>query len=120
SWVRSDQLKENDTVLVEQNEWVPADGTLISPEAVVDLSVLNGESMPRRVHGGGPINAGAKLLSSSAAIKVRVAGNKSFFGQLLSSVRTPSIAETDSSKLSNKASQVLLMVVLTISLLTLI
>lgn len=118
-WVPSTQLGRDQTVLVEKNEWVPADGILMSSQAVLDLSVLDGESRPRWVQKGFPIKAGSKLLSDAAEISVLKSGTQTLLGNLLSSLKSVSIDETDSSSVSNKASQWLLGVVLSLAFLTL-
>lgn len=119
-WVRSDDLKINDQISIEQNEWIPADGILISPQAVLDLSILDGESMPRRVHSGFPVKAGSRLLSPSIQVQVTGSGSQTFLGHLLSSTPTAALDETQSSRLSDRASQILLALVLSIAALVLI
>ncbi len=119
-WVRSDQLHRDDRIVVEQGEWIPADGILLNPEATLDLSVLNGESLPRKVYSGAKIKAGSRLLSGEIAIHVEKSGADTFLGRLLSSINTPSMAENDFSRLSNKSSQILLAVVLCVAAMTLL
>ena len=46
-----EQVQAGDVVLVRTGEVVPVDGTMISPEAVVDTSTLSGESLPETVPG---------------------------------------------------------------------
>ncbi len=119
-WVRSDQLAKDNTILVEKNEWIPADGLLINSEAVIDLSVLNGESLPRRIQTGFAVKAGSRLLTDSAQIVVQKSGAQTLLGHLLSSLKRDSFDDTEFSKLSNRASQILLQIVLAIAALTLI
>ncbi len=113
-WVRSDKLQRGDKITVERGEWVPADGILLNPEATLDLSILNGESYPRKVYSEAKIKAGSRVLSDQISMQVEKSGTDTFLGRLLSSINTSS-AETDFSRLSNKASQILLIVVLTIA-----
>jgi Cu2+-exporting ATPase/Cu+-exporting ATPase len=119
-WVRSDELKFSDVITVEAGEWVPADGSLLTAEAVIDLSVLDGESMPRRVQTGFTVKAGTKLLSDEANIQVTKSGNNTTLGHLLGSVSAASISETQSSRVSDKASQVLLATVLSMAFVALL
>lgn len=119
SWVPSSQLKEGDSILVQNKDWFPADGHLVSDRALVDLSVLNGESAARLVQKGFLIRAGARLLSEDVHLQVKATGTKTVLGQLLSSLKRDSFEETSYSKLSNKASQYLLLIVLSIALLVL-
>ena len=119
-WVRADRLQVDDKILVEQNEWLPADGILLSNNATLDFSVLDGESLPRKVHAGAHIKAGAKLLSKAIELKVKRSGTNTFLGRLLSSIDTSANSETEFSQQSNRASQILLIVVLSIAAITLL
>lgn len=119
TWIRSDRLKAGDNIVVHQGEWIPADGKLLSPNAILDLSVLDGESLPRRLQNGSPVKAGSRLLSDAIEVNVIKSGADSLLGRLLSSVNSQSIADTEASKLSNKASQILLVTVLLIAAITL-
>jgi len=120
SWVRSDELKAGDEIEIQEGEWVPADGTLLTTETLVDLSVLDGESQPRRLHKGFQIKAGSKLLSGSARVQVTKVGNQTLLGNLLAGIKRESISEAQTAQLSNKAAQILLAVVLTLAFLTLL
>ncbi len=119
-WVVSSQLRPGEEVLVEKGEWFPADGTLESSEALLDLSVFNGESSARKVHRGFPVKAGAQLLTGSARIRVEKSGSQTLLGQLLNSIKDDQANETQTSRLSDRSSQVLLKVVLFIALVVLI
>lgn len=115
SWVRSDQLKKSDLIRVEAGEWVPADGILESDEALLDLSVLDGESLPRRLHRGFHIKAGAKLLTQSIDVRVLNSGSQTWLGKLLASLPQGDFQDSQFSKLSDRASQILLAIVLAIA-----
>jgi heavy metal translocating P-type ATPase len=56
--VSVEQVKTGDVVLVRTGEVVPVDGTVMSPEAVVDTSTLSGESLPETVRQGMPVLSG--------------------------------------------------------------
>lgn len=115
SWVRSDQLKFNDVILVEAGEWIPADGKLLHSQAVMDLSVLNGESVPRSVQKNFPVKAGSRLLSNSVKISVEKSGSQTLLGHLLASIERDSFEDTGFARLSDKASQILLAIVLSLA-----
>lgn len=119
-WVPSNQLQKSQIVLIKKDEWIPADGIITSEKAVLDLSVLDGESQPRQVQLGFPIKAGARLISDSIEMKVEKTGSETVLGQLLSNLKISNIEDTDSSILSNKASQWLLGIVLSIAIILLV
>ena len=118
-WIPSNQLLKNQVVIVERKEWIPADGVLLSDSAVVDLSFLDGESRPRQISKGYPLKAGTRLLSETAEVEVIKTGHQTLLGQLLNSIKTDSFETTDSSKVSNKASQWLMGIVLGLACFTL-
>ena len=52
------RVKVGDVVLVRTGEVVPIDGTVLSPEAVLDTSTLSGEPLPETVKRGMPVLSG--------------------------------------------------------------
>jgi heavy metal translocating P-type ATPase len=59
-----DRVRVGDVLVVRTGEVVPVDGTVVSPEAVVDTSTLSGEPLPETIKYGmavlsGSANAGA-------------------------------------------------------------
>ena len=57
--VSIDRVQVGDTVLVRTGEVVPVDGTLVSPEAVVDTSTLSGEPLPVTLRAGMSVMSGS-------------------------------------------------------------
>ena len=53
-----DQVQPRDVVLVRTGEVVPVDGTLLTPEAVIDTSTLTGEPLPETIREGMPVLSG--------------------------------------------------------------
>ncbi len=119
-WVPSNQLSAKQIVIVEKNEWIPADGKLVSNSAVLDLSLLDGESHPRLVNKGFPLKAGTKLLSDHAELEVLSSGKNTVLGHLLGALNLSVEEKTDSSALSNNASKWLMAVVLSVAIIVLI
>ena len=114
-WLRSDRLLAGHEVKVEKHELVPADGVLLSDQAVFDFSILSGESLPRRVQKGFAVKAGSRLLSSSATFRVEAVGSQTLLGQLLASLQNVQNQQSESTRFSDRASQVLLVVVLSLA-----
>jgi heavy metal translocating P-type ATPase len=54
-----EQVHMGDVVLVRTGEVVPVDGTVLSPEAVVDTSALSGEPLPETVRREMPVLSGS-------------------------------------------------------------
>jgi heavy metal translocating P-type ATPase len=56
--VSVDVIVPGDVVLVRSGEVIPVDGTVVSPEAVVDTSTLSGEPLPVSLRSGMPVMSG--------------------------------------------------------------
>ena len=54
-----DRVQTGDVVLVRPGEVVPVDGTLVSGEAVLDMSTLSGEPLPETIGTGMEVSSGA-------------------------------------------------------------
>ena len=59
SEVPVDEVREGDVVLVRAGEVIPVDGTVLSPEAVIDTSALSGEPLPETARQGSPVLSGS-------------------------------------------------------------
>ena len=60
--VAIDQLQPGDRILVRQGEIVPVDGTVAAGTALLDQSILTGESVPVRCGAGSTVLSGASSL----------------------------------------------------------
>jgi heavy metal translocating P-type ATPase len=54
-----ERVQVGDVMLVRRGEVVPVDGTVVSPEAVVDTSTLSGEPLPETMRRGMPVLSGS-------------------------------------------------------------
>ncbi|MGZ4231386.1 MAG: heavy metal translocating P-type ATPase [Solirubrobacteraceae bacterium] len=54
-----DRVQIGDVVVVRTGEVVPVDGTILSPEAVIDTSTLSGEPLPQTASRGMPVLSGS-------------------------------------------------------------
>ncbi|QTB92005.1 heavy metal translocating P-type ATPase [Bifidobacterium saguini] len=63
------QVQPGDVLMVLPGEIVPVDGELLSGEATLDLSAINGEPVPRTVFAGARVMSGA--VNGSAALTMR-------------------------------------------------
>lgn len=119
TWVRTDHLHKGDRIVVLSNEWMPVDGVLESAEALIDTSILNGESRLQRILIGQNVQAGSNVRSQEARFSVKEVGLKTTFGQLLAKVESQKLNEntaSETTKLSDSASQILLVSVLSVAL----
>jgi heavy metal translocating P-type ATPase len=76
-----DALLPGDRILVRQGETVPADGKLVSDKALLDLSMLTGESVPVLCRAGGDMRSGSSSIDMAFDMAVtRRAADSTFSG----------------------------------------
>ena len=83
SVVSANQLKKGDVVLVEANEYIPADGEVVEGVASVNESAITGESAPVIRESGGDrsaVTGGTKVLSDWLIIRVTADVGREFSG----------------------------------------
>ena len=68
--VPCEQVAIGDIVLVKPGERVPLDGVVVAGDSQIDMSSLNGESVPRSVQKGGEVMSGAVNLTGAITIEV--------------------------------------------------
>jgi Cu2+-exporting ATPase len=99
--VATDSLERGDIVEIRAGESVPVDGTISSGEALIDESVLTGESAPVVRRGGDGVFAGAVNLRSTVRVHATAVGHETRVGQMmklierLSRSRTPIVGSAD-------------------------
>ena len=84
--IEIEDLKENDTILIRNEEVIPCDSTLNSDEAKIDYSFVTGEENPIIKKKGDFIYAGGKLLGQRSEFKVNKESNRSHLTQLWNDV----------------------------------
>ncbi len=85
--VPSELLRKDDEVLVPAHEIVPADGEIVAGAAMVDESVITGESAPVLRESGGDrsaVTAGTTVISDQLRIRVTADPGKSFLDRMIS------------------------------------
>lgn len=75
-------LKAGDTIVVRNNELIPADSVLCSPKTYIDYSFVTGEAEPVRRSAGQLIYAGARQTAGAAEYKVVKPTSQSYLTQL--------------------------------------
>lgn len=84
--VPSNQLRQNDIIICEAGDIIPADGEVIEGVASVDESAITGESAPVIRESGGDrsaVTAGTKILSDRLKIKVTSDPGHSFLDRMI-------------------------------------
>jgi Cu+-exporting ATPase len=86
--IEIEALKEQDKIVIRNEEIIPCDSTLLSDTAKIDYSFVTGESNPIHKQKGDFIYAGGKLLGQRIALKVEKESNRSHLTQIWNDIKT--------------------------------
>jgi potassium-transporting ATPase ATP-binding subunit len=86
--VSSKEIAKGDLLLLELEDIVPADAEVLEGIAMVDESLLTGESVPIRKAPGDLLIGGSKIVSDTLTAKVTVNPEESFINQMIKLVES--------------------------------
>ncbi len=109
------KLKENDHILIRNQELIPADSKLISGEAEIDYSFVTGESLPVNKKAGEVIFAGGRQVGSNIELEVIKSVDQSYLTQLWNQEYHKQNNESQLNHLVNKVSEYFTFAVLSIA-----
>lgn len=76
------QLKKGDTIIIRNEEMIPADAVLVKGEAWVDYSFVSGENTPQQKRKGELVYAGGKQSGNAIELEVVNETSQSYITQL--------------------------------------
>lgn len=79
----SNQLRRGDVILLEKGDLIPIDAEVTEGIAMVDESLLTGESAPVRKAPSDPLIGGSKLISDTLTARVTVNPEDSYINQMI-------------------------------------
>jgi potassium-transporting ATPase ATP-binding subunit len=117
-WVLSDILHVGDTVEIRAGEPVPMDGDVIHGAALIDESMMTGESSPVTRESGGDMTSvlgGTQVLQGTAQVRVTAVHGESFLDRLIRLVEGQGRESTP-----NELALIVLLSALTVALFTVV
>ncbi len=84
----SAQLRKGDLILIEKRDIVPIDAEVLEGIAMVDESLLTGESTPVRKAPGDSLIGGSRVISDSMIAKVSVNPGETYINQMIKLVES--------------------------------
>jgi potassium-transporting ATPase ATP-binding subunit len=93
-WIRktvsisSKALQKGDLILLETNDLIPSDAEVLEGIAMVDESLLTGESVSVRKAPGDMLIGGSKIISDTLTAKVTVNPDESYINQMIKMVES--------------------------------
>ncbi|HHH53134.1 MAG TPA: HAD family hydrolase, partial [Bacteroidetes bacterium] len=115
-----DKLEPGDTIIIKNNELIPADGILLKGDANIDYSFVTGESIPVPKQPGQKIFAGGKQIGSTMEMTVTKRVSQSYLTQLWNDSAFDKDEDKPMSELADKIGTSFTYVVLFIAFSTLI
>ncbi len=115
---RAELLQVGDVVEVHAGETIPADGQLSSSRAVVDESLLTGESIPQERTATEMLAAGTLNLANAIRLTVTAVGQNTRVGRLMQLVEHGAGARPQIVQWANRIGGYFVVVVLALALLT--
>jgi K+-transporting ATPase ATPase B chain len=86
--VKSTELRKDDLVLIEAGDTVPLDADVIEGIAMVDESLVTGESAPVRKAPGDSLIGGSRLASDTLTAKITTNPGETFIDQMIKMVES--------------------------------
>ncbi|MFA6082716.1 copper-translocating P-type ATPase [Mucilaginibacter sp.] len=116
--VQTENLKENDLILIKPGEKIAADGMVEDGESYLNESMLTGESAPVQKIKGQKVIAGS--VNGNGALKVRVmhSGKDSYLFKVVELVRNAQDAKSNTQLLADKAARWLTVIALLAGIVT--
>lgn len=108
-------IKAGDSLVISPDQIIPADGVLNSISAEIDMSILNGESLPHTLALGMDVYAGTRCLNKSFEMKVTKTATETEIGKIVSSLEKDSLNKTQFVALSENISHWLIGIVFSIA-----
>ncbi|MBX5091431.1 cation-translocating P-type ATPase [Rhizobium lentis] len=82
-YVPVEEIAVGDDISIAAGERIPVDGTIVSGESDVDLSIVTGESSPVAVAKGSAVNSGAMNLTGSLILRATKVARDSLLSEIV-------------------------------------
>lgn len=110
--VKTDSLKEGNSILIKPGEKVPADGIIYEGESYLNESMLTGESVPVKKSKDQKVIAGSINGNGSLKVKVTHASKDSYLSRVIKLVDDAQKTKSKTQLLADKAAKILTIVAL--------
>lgn len=110
------EIRAQDLIRLRAGQLCPTDGILESGSRDIDVSILNGEPMPRTFEKGMNVLAGVKILSSQTVVRATATPTASHLARTLQELHEGLIRKSRFTTLTDRCAQILILVVFTLAI----
>lgn len=115
-----EEVQKGDVLLVNEGDRVPADGIIREGDAVLDESIVTGESLPAEKGEGEEVIGGSLLSKGSMKLEVTATGSEALLGRMIELVKAAQQDKPRLQRLADRISNIFVPLVVGIALLTLL
>ncbi|MBL7923612.1 MAG: cadmium-translocating P-type ATPase [Bacteroidia bacterium] len=116
--VLSQHLRTNDLILVNTGEKIPADGMVYEGTALLDESMMTGESLPVEKSVNDTVLSGTMVIHGHIKVVVQQSGTATVLSKMIDTVRRSALQKPAIQRLGDKVSAWFVPVVIGLSLIT--
>ena len=116
--IPANHLHANDLVLILNGEQVPADGIIYEGSAILDESMMTGESLPQQKTVNDNVLAGTIITQGTVKVIVRLADQDTVLNKMIETVRKSALRKPEIQRIGDKVSSIFVPVVIIISIIT--
>lgn len=118
--ISANQIIPGDLLQVNEGDRIPADGIIISGNAVVNESILTGESLPVEKSVDSMVSGGTSVEKGNFRLRALKAGKNTTLAQIIELVRKAQTGRPDIQRIGDRVSAIFVPTVVGIALLTLL
>ena len=116
--ILADELKIGDEILVKQGEKIPRDGEISSGMGELDLSLLNGESLPVVKKQSDKVFAGSTLISGLLHVRITTTKHETMLSQIGVLLSETSAKKVKIARIADKVAGIFVPIVIAICVAT--
>ena len=116
--ILADELKIGDEILVKQGEKIPRDGEISSGMGELDLSLLNGESLPIVKKQSDKVFAGSTLISGLLHVRITTTKHETMLSQIGALLSETSAKKVKIARIADKVAGIFVPIVIAICVAT--
>lgn len=116
--IETKNLKIDDIVIIKPGMHIPADGKIINGTAVLDESMITGESLPVEKNSGAKVFGGTINKTGAFEMQVTALGTESLLGQIIKMVEEAQGSKAPIQNLADKTASVFVPAVISIAIIT--